>query len=604
MQLKNIVAPILLSMIITGCGGGGDPQLTAVSKQAASQDCISCHAEELSPGTGKSIISEWQASTHNTKNGAGCTDCHEPALGHPNLCSSCHGGAGTPAGYEVTWNPDAAGKCGKCHGYLLPNDIMMTLSPQHFGNMTASAANTRNRASYVTSRYVGHCNYCHNPHDTSSAMPQARQWANSLLSTKGTAFNKLQGTTVPASQIQGQSFCVRCHTTTGFINFVSVDASGLRFNDLHAWTPAGDKTVEVIGCDACHDNGRGSSYSYAVRNVPAVSLYYNYSANTTQPLKISGSPTLFPDFGRSNVCVPCHAGRYDIGNTIKKIEALGLDFTNAPALQGGHNRLAPLTISQNGYYEFPGLNYENPGYLHRSVGVGNSRGTGNSGPCVTCHIANGGGHLFYPVSFSSPGKIISEITSKTCVKCHDGSFQPTWTPETLQAKRNGYASSLAILGLLRNYSSSTKVPGTAKYPKGTTNGKTNANPDWTVFAPGAPHAGANTMGAVFNYSQIVADPAGFVHNSLYVRRLIYDSIDWLHDGVLGNNDVEKAIEGATLAPSTAAKTLYYVSLSYQLPGGTAFITSQPPSADTTLAFRKVKTDAINWLLGGTGRGRP
>lgn len=606
MHLKDFLAPVLLCSILAGCGSGDSQstaELAAVSKLAASQPCISCHGADVSPGTGMPIVSEWQASTHNTRNGAGCADCHEPAADHPNVCNSCHGG-GSPAGYDVTTNPDAAGICAKCHSYLLRNDVMMLLAPQHFNNVTASATNTTSRASYVTSRYVGHCTYCHNPHDTTTAMPQASQWANSLLSTKGTAFGKsqLQGTTVPAPLYQGDAFCVRCHTTTGFVNFVSVDATGQRFNDQQAWTLPGDKTIEVVGCDACHDNGNGSSYGYAVRSIPAVSVYYNYSSNVGG-VKVNNTPTIFPDFGNSNICVPCHAGRNNIGPTITKIEAFGLDFSNGLSPGSGHNRLAPLTLAQNGFYEFPGRDYDNPGYQHATVGTGNLRGTGTSGPCVTCHIANGGGHLFYPVTFSSAG-IITQVTTTTCASCHDGSYQQAWTPATLQAQRDGYASALAILGLLRNYSSSLTVPGATKYPKGITNGKTNANPNWTLFAPGAPHTGANTMGAVYNYSQIVADPAGFAHNSRYVRRLIYDSIDWLQDGILGDNDVESAINGATLSPSTSAATHYYVSLAYPLPGGTAFIASQPPSATTAALFAKVKSDAINWLIGGPGGGRP
>src|SRR5690348_8767019 len=115
MQLKNLVLVGLTMLATAGCGGG-DPRVAAVSKQLASETCMGCHTAAMSSVTGVPVVQEWQASVHNMQNGAGCADCHEPAAGHPNTCSKCHGGAGAPTGYEVTRNPDAAQKCAKCHG--------------------------------------------------------------------------------------------------------------------------------------------------------------------------------------------------------------------------------------------------------------------------------------------------------------------------------------------------------------------------------------------------------------------------------------------------------------------------------------------------------
>lgn len=591
MRIIRLLSPILIPLFTYGCGGGGEPQTVAVSKQAASADCISCHIDASSPGTALAIVEEWRASVHNTLDGAGCADCHDPAPGHPNVCDSCHGGGSKPVADEVTRNPDAAGKCAKCHGLAFPNDVMIRLAPQHFGNMTASSANTSYRASYVSSRYIGNCRSCHNPHNPTGAIAISKQWAKSGLgNTLSGAFNryefKTMGTSQPASTTLG-SYCARCHTTTGFINFVSPDANGLRFNDLRAWGVASDKTKQAINCDACHDNGKGASYSFAVRTVPAVTTYYNYSAaNSPVSLKITGNPVNFPDYGLSNVCVPCHAGR-GVGKVIHDAAALGLNFSSANS-PGAHNRFAAGTISQLAGYEIPGRSYAAAGYQHGSIGVGNNYGTGIDGPCIGCHMQGQHSHEFLPVTLHPTTLVITGITSPTCLKCHNGSVAPAWDVASLQAKRDGFSAALAMLNLLRYQ------PGTAtlKYP---TPAGLKKNPNWDTFSPGN---GANTMGAAFNYSMLVGDPAAFAHNAVYAKRLIYDSIDWLKDGQL-NNDVEAAINAATLLPTSAGT----VSLKNPITPAYYF-TSQAPSTTTAALFAAVKADAVNYLLGGPGGGRP
>jgi hypothetical protein len=53
------------------------------------------------------------------------------------------------------------------------------------------------------------------------------------------------------------------------------------------------------------------------------------------------------------------------------------------------------------------------------------------------------------------------------------------------------------------------------------------------------------MGAAFNYNLLLHEPGAYVHNLQYTRKLIYDSIDFLDDGLL-NGSVE-----STLGPGAA-----------------------------------------------------
>jgi hypothetical protein len=52
------------------------------------------------------------------------------------------------------------------------------------------------------------------------------------------------------------------------------------------------------------------------------------------------------------------------------------------------------------------------------------------------------------------------------------------------------------------------------------------------------------MGAAFNLHLLTHEPGAYAHNMVYAKRLIYDSIDYLDDGVL-NSSVSDAIDALT-----------------------------------------------------------
>lgn len=580
----------LLAAIIAGCGSGGSSGVTAASTPnavaVASAPCIGCHGAFRSSVTGVLVTDDWQASTHHTKNGASCRDCHEPAAGHPNNCNnSCHGG-GNPANVELVYNPDRSQKCYKCHGLNFPADIMIAKAPQHFGNLTTALSNTTYRAQYVSSLYVGNCRKCHNPHNPSAAIEISRQWAQSGMGdTKSGARQrydfKTRGTYQPVNETF-QFYCVRCHTSTGYIKFVT---SG--FTDLAPFAgpgfavvqnspqpvvpappdlPSPDKTKEVTACNVCHDDGNGNAYGFALRAVPPVRIYYNVSTAWTVPtIKLNNSPVDYPDKGASNMCLPCHTGR-GIGQLIKDAATAGLNFASAPSISA-HDRDTGAILARHGGYEFPGRDYANPDtYLHEFIGMNNTRGTGTLGPCIVCHMKSSESHSFEPVTktVTTTTNIISGIKSQACARCHDGSFQPAWDGDgtNLQKKRAGEQASLAALAAL------LKAKGVPK-----TINSTLSLRNWE-FPYGA-GTGPNTMGANFNSSLLVNEPGAYVHNDTYAKRLIYDSIDWLNNGAL-DDDVVAAINALTF------------------PAGTKNPVTGIAYTPTELA--NLKTDAIGYLL--------
>ncbi len=210
-RLPLVIALSLLMLSLLGCG-----EKTVVAsgstKSEQSQACIDCHQNVINPVTagdpvtGGVIVEEWKLSHHNTLNGAGCADCHEPELGHPTGCNLCHGGTPAGASGHVSKNPDRDGKCDKCHNStngLFPNpgtrdahfnNITSGVIPRTYTRLFFSNISTfviRNSASatadWASSRYKPvngdntkyGCRACHNPHDTTSKISINRQWAQS-----------------------------------------------------------------------------------------------------------------------------------------------------------------------------------------------------------------------------------------------------------------------------------------------------------------------------------------------------------------------------------------------------------------------------------------
>lgn len=408
MKQKTFILFLTLAgmALLAGCGGGGGSSPGA-DKNALheSETCIGCHEKDsiasnwTTPGTGKPVVNDWKASTHNsTTNGASCQDCHGSGYMHPTSCNKCHS-IGIAAVNPIL-NPDAEDRCANCHAKVNPRGKsdgfnLLTYSDPKIpaGSTTAfTHFSTGKRANYVSTYYKQSCRKCHNPHDTDFGRVQRKQWAASghggtTTGARTSRDFKEFGSSRPAYDNFG-SFCVRCHTTTGHLNYIKdgafSDVNALPDSDLNktqtnypdyvsvnsslgTWNPAytyQDKSREATNCNACHEDermasdsneGNESSYSGRVRPVPQVVTYYSYESSVAQP---DATPNLkqryklpstisyanlpasnyiaqngekwglqFNDFGLSNVCVACHSGR-EIGMMIK-VASVGNPEINA-----------------------------------------------------------------------------------------------------------------------------------------------------------------------------------------------------------------------------------------------------------------------------------
>lgn len=694
---------IALSLFLLSLIGCGEKTVVASgsTKSEQSQACIDCHRSVISPVTGALIVEEWKLSHHNTFNGAGCADCHDPEPGHPTGCTLCHGGTPTAPSDHVSSNPDRDGKCYKCHAAT--NGLFPASGTRgaHFNNSTS----VKYPASYVSSKYENNCRACHNPHDTTTAMVRAREWAKSghgdltagartgndfkTLGSYRDAQDEFTDSISPSAAFPNaanRSVCVRCHTSTGYIRYVTTNFTRLepfagkpeqvvQYNAVAAglfaikelgtvpgsssFGKASDRLANTISklspdfsreathCNVCHDDGKGNAYGFKLRNVNIGSgtiTYFNYSGQPGSGIKksIRNNKITFPDAGASNMCVSCHAGREN-GDVIKLADANGIDFTKTGRV-GAHDFVAASDLfRKSGFHFYSSARQYQSDFAHDIIGLKQQRILFNGtaafdglnadsrgyGPCIGCHVNSDASHSFRPVN-AETGSIdgfidppIKTVISRACANCHTGNF--TWTTETLQAKKEGY------------YFAIKAVEGIIKYVALPTSSSTLSNwitgpsikawlkppppvPPAVASDPLAKYASQNklrlaayNMGAVFNQTVLAGDPGGFAHNSVYVKRLIYDSIDWLDNGQLDRsvnatfthmatakdaNGVTFIIN-ATPAPNTSG-TPY--SFSFK-PGATTFTTLQSYLNSLTTddtGWQK----AYDWLLVDSNGKRP
>lgn len=581
MMCRNkLLMLLLLTILLAACGSDKAGSSAQQSSVAASSSCFSvshagsCHQSSLSPGTGLSIVTEWKESIHFTSNVAGCIDCHENDSNH--YCSTCHGGS-------ISGKSSARTKpCYNCHDGA---DTMKPLDGKHlsaipqFLNLTTPLKDLTYSAGYAVLRdtpYESDCRWCHNPHNN-NVTEQHREWSESghgeVNAEPYVHYDfKVRGADNVSPRTSAPTDCVRCHTSTGYINYLKSD-----FNDVRAWgakrkadgslVGAGNVPIsnqkQVIYCNVCHDNGNGSAYGFRMRDVPQVTGYYNYKVAATIPANPSLiiSSFLFPDVATSNICLPCHAGR-ESGRTVQKVfEAItSAKQYNKLSFINSHYLTAGGTIFKATGYEFTkqyGRSYNSATdqYKHDQIGRNNISGTGIDGPCVTCHLRPRR-HTFLPVVrgdyvatsplvdkfgaiYKNPlNQSIAAIESPVCNSvCH---IQAPWTPANLENKKDGYRHALKVFqnivessanftGRIPQYiasnnpyffnmsSNGTKPQNYSK----TSTASANAFKKW---------GNEGNMGAAFNLNLLFRDYGGFAHNDLYAKRLIFDSIDWLDNG--------------------------------------------------------------------------
>jgi len=284
--------------------------------------------------------------------------------------------------------------------------------------------------------------------------------------------------------------CQYCHTSTGFANYASdpasYDPATNDFSHLTGWNRAGDGTVtssgqnEMLYCWGCHDNAQTGT----LRIEDAVTASYTFG----------GEDVVFPDNGASNTCYVCHSGR---GNN---------ETVSTSSRFAGHHAPAAATLFNELTHvggEYVGLDYTNvPYFAHDSI---DSDGAGS---CVACHMDNGS-HTFAAVEKDDSG-IITDIVATNCVDCHSGNY--ALTPAILNEESAGYQDAGQLLLDIIN--------------------EANELTNYTGATINQSNAEDNDRRAFQNSKIATEEKAGYAHNRYYVKRLIFDGIDWAEDGAI------------------------------------------------------------------------
>ncbi len=581
-----IVADWITSKHANADGGDLNSPGYPTTTQVAAGDCARCH-DPL--GDSQRLT---QNVTGNTPRPVvGCESCHGPGSLHADaggtgaisrlsnttgttigsvpvsgqfvMCTSCHellNSAGTAT--VATHDPTSS---------VTPTGTQFVITDTHFATPGdwSTGQNSRDVSGYAMNFNDDRvCVNCHNPHKPADIN---REWANSnhadRLALDAWAHYNWTCDTAANCGSQGafgdRTTCQRCHTTTGYAAYANALGSGntALANAIFSGSQAAlaynaSFKPEMLECTGCHVDNRGN-----LRNPGAYKALYK--------IPIGGFPSIFPlnadgtyqypDITASNVCMPCHTGRGS-GKSIRDLNTGQTGMTSVSfgsfGFPDGHYLTAGGTMFKGTGYEYAGRSYVDPSsFKHNQIGTSTAPGTGSNGPCVGCHMDRTGmpgNHLFEPVS-KNTGTII--VSSGVCFTCHAGSS--TDFGAMVQDERDNYEFALQALenrlDIVSGFTFSTVYPYFATMNWLST-GDTDTSGNTT---------GKNNVGAAFNMSLLHHEPGAYVHNSRYVKRLVYDSLDWIDDGQM-NYSV-----GTTLSTAcTSTPEAWCVgAIKYLLPNG-------------------------------------
>jgi hypothetical protein len=299
--------------------------------------------------------------------------------------------------------------------------------------------------------------------------------------------------------------CQMCHTSTGFSNYatdsVNYDPVNNDFSHLfdaatgRNWRTSSRAATqrEMLYCWGCHRNT--SSGLLRITNGQAQLSF-----------TLNDQPIIIQNVGKSAVCVICHGGRGSVGAEVA-------NDTRSSRFQGHHAPTAGIMFASQTHiaYEYAGKNYDNPAFQHYKINAA------TIGPCASCHMpVDGSGspsHTFDPIEES--GDTITKINNQAlCNTCHGAGM----TPAALEKASSGFEEASTILN---NYNSN--LAGFTNYLNLAI---TSDNYSDTVAVPN------DAYGAWQNGKIVSDEPCAYVHNPTYAKRIVFDSIDWMDNGVL------------------------------------------------------------------------
>ena len=496
------------------------------------------------------------------------TDVHDHSNG-PNsnggACLDCH----NPHNPDLTINNEWAQSAHA--GFILQNKLIAYNAAKAAGKTGAQISEAVHAAG------VG--SYVINAATQDNGMPLA--WFSAAGQTQRNRTQTLNNGTVVYP-------CRRCHTSTGYRDMANAAINKTTWDQTKDNYTATGNQHELIYCWACHTtdvgdlrNPGGFSNATIVDNNGNTQYVLPTGADTapgTGNAQVAWPANTATDSPSDSwVCINCHGGK----QTGSYLNAAG-----ATAIDDGHHDADAGFMYQTIGYDFPGALYNTPNFEHYEIGTAgatalsdyqhqnlaytdnaskygtNGQTTNPIGPCVACHMYQGTGtspdHTFEVTTFD--GIVTYNVLNKnisvgivngipgwdyTCGKCHTNgqagiNFEQhrEWNLNHEEAGQE--AAEEALYNLLVSKGIPTDV-GTAYAAIGTTTAQGH-----TITL--------GDVGAVYNLQTIAQAAWAYPHNNVYVKYLLFDSIDWVLNGKLTGTIDFSALPHATDAWPTPANS--------------------------------------------------
>lgn len=496
-----------------------------------------------------------------------CRTCHDPHTGKLlgtkdpviaalpwsdefKTCTACHQMLKTDGSKAEAYHDKAVNAYGDDKEIITDTHISVAGTPGYRIDPTSSRA----------------CSNCHNPHNADNTINN--QYAKAAhFSPTGAAWVRYGDS--------NSTSCARCHSTSGFIGYIdaikgqTVGSTGNTALAAPAPSPAiATGAKQMLYCNGCHSNNKGGlrTLPYFQYNITTTAEYLPNYTDATATSATGVSRTIPSDIGASLLCASCHAGRKTAQSTLKNAAA--------PTSVTAEHYLATASIMYRlDAYEYTGtgITYDNSSFKHDTIGTSGSSAPGNgNGPCVGCHMFPGSAkanHEFKVFERDATNNAITSVLAdaSTCSKCHTGAGAKT--AALLNAQEAQYNAAIqAFRSVLAKKAGIYYNIADGKFYTASAQATAATSATWgtaiTVASPPATIAAAkNKLGAGYNLnllSYALKGAAALYHNPKYAQRIIYDSIDYLDDGLL-NGSVAATIADIAIIPATTA-TSYKLKL--------------------------------------------
>lgn len=544
--------------------------------------CATCHVTHDSSTL--RVDTAWNPSTTV---GAVTSSSGNPLNDQFRLCTQCHGytnpagllmGSGTVASgtalvghHETSWyriigtthydNPATSAIEGYKMRFTLPDGSVNpnvcfdchgheSLTGTRYGRTTTPTiytdwAQSGHARGLLTAKYAA---ADANPIDTSLPRTDPVRVAQGLAQV-----DAVMAASVTAGPFAGHNSgsCARCHTSEGFSYYIENFANN-----------PGTMATGIIKCYACHTNP-GAGTLRTMKNAKANTNYttdLGWNPSTVGGYTLNYGKLAYPDVAASNLCISCHDSRERDPGAITDASTT---YQRTHYLQAAANMYVKMGFITFGPGALPGgvtidtslLSDQDGGTItstHRRLGTPEIIGRNGitaadtklttGGPCVTCHFSG-----------SHSQKIDQKAIDTVCIKCHTSELGHAITTKAdfetyfLEPQSEAYQAALTLAMTVFNNKATgititTENDPMAKYVRAY---RTSALPtrteaaaaDWTTAMTvlGAGYNKARVMGAVSNIVMFKRDPAAYAHARTYSRRLIYDSIDYLDDGLMNGS---------------------------------------------------------------------